>query len=97
MRCIITAVGVELPILASNPGQNTALDRAEIGADQCPPGRRNDHAAAAIAHHGERARIQFLHVRIIAGGDRSDGGVEIFDDRTLQVLRLEALAAPTSS
>ena len=38
-----SAVGVELPIFASNPRQDAAFDRAEIGADQHVPGRCADH------------------------------------------------------
>ena len=56
------AVGVELPLFAGNPRQHAAFDRAEIGADQHVPGRRVDHRSAAVAHDGERPRIQLLHM-----------------------------------
>ena len=36
-------------------------------------------------------------MRVITGGDRNDGSVEIFDDRTFQVLRLKTFTAPASS
>ena len=57
------------------------------------PGRGDDHAAAAIANHSKRPRIQLLHMLVVAGGDRSDGCVEILDDRAFQILRLKPFAA----
>ena len=36
-------------------------------------------------------------MRVVAGGDRSDGGVEIGDYGALQIVRLETFASPTAS
>ena len=82
-RCVITAIGVELPVLAGDPRQHPGFNAAEIRADEHVAGRRNDHAAGAVADHRQRLRIQLTHMFIVAGGDGSDGGIDIFDDRSL--------------
>ena len=96
-RGVIAAIRIKLPLFASDPGQDAAFDAREIGADQHVTGRRNDHRAAAVADHGQRLRIQPGHVLIIAGRYRGDGGVNILDDRTLQVLRLVSFTGPAAS
>src|SRR5215467_3128903 len=55
--CIKTPICVELPFFAGYPCQNPALNRAEVGADQCVTGRGTNHCTRAVTHNGERLGI----------------------------------------
>src|SRR5262249_53576557 len=46
--CVIAAVSIKLPGLASRPRQHPRFDGAKIGANQYMSGRRNDHRPGAV-------------------------------------------------
>ena len=80
---IEAAVGVQLPLLAGSRSQHPTFDRAQVGTDKNMTMCRDDHAAAAIAQHRKRPRVQLAHLLVIAGAHRGNGGGEILDDRAL--------------
>ena len=95
-RFVILTVGLQLPFFTRNPGRHNTLNRAEVGAEQLVIVSGGDHRAAAIAHDGQRLRIQLFHKLVIAGHDRSDRGVEILYLGPLEILRLIPLPAPAA-
>jgi hypothetical protein len=97
VRGIVATIGVELPVLASDPSQSTALDAAEVGADQHVPWCGSNHAAAAVTDNSQRPLILLLDIGVVARCDCSDCRIDVLDFRLFQIVRLEPFAAPPAS
>src|SRR5262249_25157482 len=94
--CVIAAIAINLPFFTGNPGQDPALDRTEIRANEYPPGSGGDQAPGDVADDGERLWVKCLNMLKIAGGDRGNGGIDVLHERPLEVLRLHAIANPAT-
>src|SRR6266542_4229196 len=93
---IDAAVGIELPLLVADPGEDPGFNAGEIGANQLMPRCGADHAARDIADHCERLGIQAANVRIVTCGNRCDGSAQILGFWPLQVLGLYPIASPAT-
>ena len=69
---VVFAVGLELPNLASEPGQDLRFDGPEIGRHQHVAGPGADHRAGDVAKHRER-----VAERPAAGRDRRCGPLQL--------------------
>src|SRR5262249_25488830 len=94
-RAVELVIVRDLPLFACEPGQHAAFDRREIPTDEYVSRSCADHRARHIARHCERGaeRTDPLH---IAAADSIDGGVQIVELHSLQILRLIAATAPPS-